>query len=1044
MAGSARRLQAQAGATTDIIVGTISSPDGAAVPSAQVEAMARGTGLARRAVTDAHGHFTIVFPDGGGAYRLSVRRLGFAPDVVAVQRRPGTDRLVADVVLQPTAVTLSAVLVHGGDSTGTRGASGTGRTLTPGELNRLPVDPGDLAALAALAPGVVVTAATDSTSTTFSVAGQPPSQNTITLDGLSQGTGLVPRDAIRSTRIVTSTFDVAMGHFLGGQIASTTRRGTNELTGSMTVTARDPRLTVTGPVSPAFAGGGRRDQLSAGVGGPIIRNRLFAFGAFQINRRTQPIASLLSADPATLGRLGVSADTLARFLGAVAGTGLPLTPAGFPTTRTLNDGSALLRVDARLNDANDLVLRADWHDRAQRGARVEWHGLTQSEGSGRGTGAGLMLALTSHVGSFVNEVRAYGAREAFDAQGYWTLPRGRVTTTGMLADGSVGVSSLFFGGNSSLPWWHHSSMFEGSDELSWLSPDASHRVKLGVLVDRNDGSANMTGNKGGLFLYHSLADLEAGVPAQYTRVLFSRPEATRALSGAVYLGDAWRVTPSFELTYGARAEWARYGLRPASNPLVDSLFARRTSDLPSDFLVSPRIGFTYAPGDDQGGTGFSVRGGVGEFRGNVRPRLFSLAAGGTGLPGSVLQLTCVGASVPTPDWSAYLQDPASVPSTCAGGATGLSAALPRVTVFAPDYTAPRAWRASLGATEPLGHGLSVAVDALYARGTAGQGVMDLNLDTRPRFRLAAEGGRPVYVPASSIDPRTGAMSSNASRLWPTLGPVMQITSGLHSETRQLVITANRESAGGLNVSASYTYTRSRDQSQGFEGAEYDESTAGNPNGTTWGWNDDARRHQLQATVAYTFDPTLQLTLVGRTLSGRPYTPLVGGDINGDGFQNDRAFVFGPAAADTAVARGMRQLLATADARTRDCLVQQMRSIAGRNSCTTPWWTSVDLQMNVTPNAFGLRRRLTLSLTAVNAMAGLDDLLHGMNHLRGWGQYVRRDDRLLFVDGFDPATGTFRYRVNQHFGASGLTTSPFRTPFLLQLQARIAFGALRNG
>jgi len=71
---------------------------------------------------------------------------------------------------------------------------------------------------------------------------------------------------------------------------------------------------------------------------------------------------------------------------------------------------------------------------------------------------------------------------------------------------------------------------------------------------------------------------------------------------------------------------------------------------------------------------------------------------------------------------------------------------------------------------------------------------------------------------------------------------------------------------------------------------------------------------------------------------------------------------------------------------------------------------------------------------------LDALLHGMDQLHGWGQNSRDDDRLLFVEGFDPATGTYRYLVNQHFGASSLSQSPFRSPFRLQLKARYTLGS----
>jgi hypothetical protein len=67
------------------------------------------------------------------------------------------------------------------------------------------------------------------------------------------------------------------------------------------------------------------------------------------------------------------------------------------------------------------------------------------------------------------------------------------------------------------------------------------------------------------------------------------------------------------------------------------------------------------------------------------------------------------------------------------------------------------------------------------------------------------------------------------------------------------------------------------------------------------------------------------------------------------------------------------------------------------------------------------------------------LLHGANNIHGWGQDASVDQRLLFVTGFDPASGTFHYRVNQHFGAASGALNPFRVPFVLSLQARMTLG-----
>src|SRR5207247_2682519 len=139
----------------------------------------------------------------------------------------------------------------------------------------------DLNTLATLAPGVVGFAGSDTTDAAFSVAGQRTTANNVTLDGLSFGSGSVPQDAIRNTRVVTSTYDVARGQFSGGLVASTTRSGTNVPQGSFTYALRDRDLAWGGVSASPFDQGYTQNQLGGGMGGPVVPNRPVAVGAVQ-------------------------------------------------------------------------------------------------------------------------------------------------------------------------------------------------------------------------------------------------------------------------------------------------------------------------------------------------------------------------------------------------------------------------------------------------------------------------------------------------------------------------------------------------------------------------------------------------------------------------------------------------------------------------------------------------------------------------------------------------------------------------------------------
>ncbi len=1043
----------QVGSTTDILMGKISGVDSQAVVGARVEATSMETGITRTKTTDADGRYTIVFPDGGGNYQLTVRAIGMEPVTRTVSRQGDEDRLITDVTMGRNATQLATVQVRATRqrNTGQRPEPGTTeRNLNPNLVNRLPVDAGDLTALAALAPGVIQVPGTDTTKASFNVAGQPANQNSITLDGLSFGAGSVPSEAIRNTRVVTSTYDVARGQFTGGQVASTTRGGTNNVQGAFSYSHRDPSLEFDEDSSAAFGQKYNQNQVNVGAGGPIIKDKLFAFGAASFSRRTDALLSLLAADPLTLDRLGTNPDSVARFLDIVQRYGLPLTSPLAPDERLNDNTSALVRVDYNLAEDHSLMLRGDWRGNTQLGARLNALALPHTGGDLRGSGGGGMLTLTSHFGMYINELRGYRSVDNRNTSGYLTAPDGRVVVSSILDDSTRAISTLQFGGNPSLPQETRSTLLEVGDEISRLTTAGGHRFKLGGLLNEQRSSVGFIPNQYGTFYFNSLADFDAGTPTQFTRTLFARDQQSATDNFGGYLGDSWRVSPKFQVTYGVRAEGSRYPDKPDYNPQVEATFGRRTDKLPSDFRISPRVGFTAFVGESQfGPPPLTLRGGFGEFRGTAPAQLFATALNATGLNNGQALLTCIGPAAPTPDWSAYLNDPSTIPTTCNGGTSVFANQRRNVTVFDPGFSAPRAWRASLGLNRRFWDRYSFSIDAGYALGLSQTGQTDINLDTVPKFTLSNERNRPVYAPPSAIIPTSGAVPLFASRLYPQFANVNEVTSNLKSNTKQLTFGLNGITTKGILLNASYTLTSSYDQSQGFAQGFAQGfggtagSTAGNPNIVEWGRSDNARRNAFLATITYPIKPAFELTAIGRAVSGGFFSPMVSGDVNGDGRANDRAFIFNPADAaargDTAVANGMTRLLANTSARARECLLNQMGKVADRSSCSTPWSPSLDLQANIRPAGFGLDRRLTISVSTMNALTGLDQLLHGNDHLHGWGQPSFPDRTLLYVRGFDPSTNTYQYQVNEHFGATNGTRNAFRVPFQIALQGRLTLG-----
>ena len=1097
-----RVASAQVGSTTDIITGHITSPDGKPIVGARVDAMSVETGVTRSRTTNDKGQYTILFPDGGGSYRVTVRFLGYQPVTFTLARQADEDRLVADVKLDQAAAQLGPVIVRSNVPTGQGDRPGPGsveRTLTGEQLQRLPIDPTDLAALAALTPGVVALTGTDSTNAAFSVAGQRPDQNQITLDGLSfLGGTNVPTEAVRQTRVITNTYDVARGQFTGGQVATTTRGGTNQLSGSFSYALRDPHLEfATDQATPTtFGQGYTQHQLSGGIGGPIIHDKLFYFGAFQIRRRLDPLQTITGADPLTLERLGMQPDSASRFQSLVNGYGIPFSVPSIPTDRESDNGTAIMRVDYHLNDDHSLMLRGNWQGSLQEAFRTSAFALPSHGGIQHTGGGGSMLALSSVFGSVLNEVRATYMRNLNAANPYLIDPEGRVTVTSAFSDTTVAVTQLDFGGNSGLPTDGANGQLEASDEVSWLSDDASHRFKLGGLVNITSFSSMNAFNSDGTFLFNSLSDLENNTPAMYTRSLMPTSRTGSGLNSAMYLGDTWRHSRALQITYGLRVEASDFQGHPAYNPEIDQLLDRRTDKFPSEVSVSPRVGFTWMLGGGiggqipQGGFGgggrggggafrggdaagfggagggigpqpYILRGGIGEFRGTFPLPMFASALTATGLPNGQTQLVCIGAAVPMPDWAAYAADPSTIPGSCVNGAPSggpdIGTQRPSVTVFEPDFGAPRSWRASLGVSHRMSARLGASVDFAYALGTNLYSVRDLNLNTTPQFVLGDEGNRPVFVDPNAIVPQTGAISLLSSRLYPQYAQILDVTSGLESRTGQVTFSLSGVTPNDIIWNLSYTFMRSIDQSSFYNAGGFGGSagggfgsptTGGDPNVFPWATSDFERRHSIVGTTTWLVKPWLDITSVVRLTSGAPFTPRVASDINGDGSRNDRAFVFNPndpgIQGDTALVNGMRRLLSNAPRDARVCLDKQLDEVAARNSCMGSWTPGIDLQANVRPNLGGfLGRRLMISVSAINPLTGIDQLLHGADNLKGWGQPNRADPTLLYVTGFDPVTKRFIYTVNDRFGDNPASRVAIRTPFQLALQARVQVGPDRQ-
>jgi carboxypeptidase family protein/TonB-dependent receptor-like protein len=290
--------------TTGSIAGRIVDPQGAVVPEAKVT-LRSGQG-ARSLATDEHGQFLAPYLT-PGLYAVRVERSGFKPlEQRDVRVRLG-QRVELDYTLSVGAreelvdVTAPAPVVDTRSTT-------AGGVLDSDELLRLPI-PRRLTSTLYMIPGVSSSSGTGDANP--SIAGASGLDNQYVVDGVnitnpgfggigvynrvfgSLGTG-VTTDFIQETQVKTAGFEAEYGQATGGVVNVITRSGSNALHGSLF-----------GYVRPAgLEGGWRQQQTEAGqvnttrsrdldvgisVGGPLLKDRLFLFGAFNPQYETRTL-----------------------------------------------------------------------------------------------------------------------------------------------------------------------------------------------------------------------------------------------------------------------------------------------------------------------------------------------------------------------------------------------------------------------------------------------------------------------------------------------------------------------------------------------------------------------------------------------------------------------------------------------------------------------------------------------------------------------------------------------------------------------------------
>jgi hypothetical protein len=317
---------AQAQVVGATLSGTITDPRGGAIPNANVSAKNLATGLATSTTTNTDGVFSIVNLN-PAEYEVSASATGFSTSKTKVTLTVGAKQevnlsLKVGQVTEVVEVTGAAPTIETTNSTLSAEVQST-------TIRELPLNGRDWASLATLQTGVAqvrtqelitqVGAIGRGLGTQMSIDGNRPTQNSYRLNGIfindysNAGPGNVLGgnlgvDAIQEFSVITSNYSAEYGYTSGGVVNAITKSGTNQFHGSVFEFVRNDIF----DAASFFENEGglkkapfRRNQFGVSAGGPIWKDRIFVFGAYEGLRQSKGIPHVINvlSENARMGML---------------------------------------------------------------------------------------------------------------------------------------------------------------------------------------------------------------------------------------------------------------------------------------------------------------------------------------------------------------------------------------------------------------------------------------------------------------------------------------------------------------------------------------------------------------------------------------------------------------------------------------------------------------------------------------------------------------------------------------------------------------------
>ncbi|MGC1482952.1 MAG: TonB-dependent receptor [Candidatus Acidiferrum sp.] len=843
--------------STASLNGTVTDPTGAVVPNAKVSATNQATGVESTTQTDGAGAY--LFPALPiGTYRLEVSAPNFQTAAISNLRLEVATSVTQNVQVKVGQTTQTVEIVADAAVIETT-TNSMGQVINEKTVQEIPLNGRHFTDLSLLTPGTMTPPVNGFLSAPLrgqgsfgiNTAGQREDTTNWLVNGINlndnvqnQITFQPPIDTLAEYKIDNSAFPAEYGRNSGAIVNLATRSGSNEYHGELFEFFRNNALDARNFFNPILNNQGnsnpqspfKRNDFGADFGGPILKNKVFFFLAYEGLRQHQSLAvstTVLSQNQIAT----VTSPAIKSLIGIVP-------PANFhqstdasidPTDWTGFNGGAVANV-ALNQGSGDIDVELRQQDRIH-GYYVVQKDLRQEPllpvvpasipgfGDTRSGFRQLMTVSEDHTfsPSLANTVRlgfnrihltflpnAQDDPTAFNIN----MPAGSPVDSGLPVINVGGV--LLFGGPNGEPQGRGDTTVVLNDTLSWLR--GRHTFAFGGEIRRAYNN-NIAENVGTLtfnatgtgataqtafqnFLNDSAAAFSVQLGAGNDKILQSSYDG--------FAQDSFKWKPNFTINIGLRYAWNSSPSEAANrftnfDPTTGELVSANQPYHTNNKNFQPRIGFAWDPFKD-GKT--SVRAAYAIL---TQDPTTNIVTGLSGNPPFAVPISISSGVITAENPSAALLSTSLGPAAINPNFNDM---------YSQDWnlTVQRELTSSIG--------LSVAYVGLKA--THLQLTQNINQPFVTNDVYGSTRPFPILSPATDA----AILPSQCQAPHPncTLGNINQVNTGGNSNYNALWATLNKHVSHGLEFAASYTYSKSLDYNSLSTGETYVLQNAYNPRG----------------------------------------------------------------------------------------------------------------------------------------------------------------------------------------------------------------------